>query len=238
MKIKPLTYQITENLRDQIIQGKLKPGQRIMDTDIVSELDVSRTPIREALKILETEGLITIKPRKGAFVAEITSKDAWEVYTIIAVLCALAIPMVVNRTSEADIKKLKNIFQKMEETVKEESPDINKYLHFHLKFHDTIFQIAGNGRLRQIYNNMNNHIRGFGYITFSNLEYLRSSCQRHKKILESVEVKDKEQGKRLMYDHVIEGYENFCNMLGYPENIKEMGVSYQFFFNSRLFDFR
>lgn len=213
MQIQSVVDYIFQNLRDQIILGRLKPGQRIKGIDVAFELNVSRTPIREALKILESEGLIEIKPRKGAFVAEFTAKDAWEIYTINAALYAQAIDVVTDRISEGDIKKLKNIFQKMEETVKQESPDINKYQQFHFKFHDTLFQIAGNSRLKQICQSMNNQIIRFSRISFSNSQHLLSSCQRHKEILETIEAGDKDRAKSFMYEHVMEGLENLQKML-------------------------
>jgi DNA-binding GntR family transcriptional regulator len=221
MQIQTVTYHITESLRNQIIQGKLKAGQRIMDTDIISRLDVSRTPIREALKILEAEGLITNKPRKGAFVAEYTLKDVWEVYTINAALYALAVDVAMDRISNGNIKKLKDIFQKMEEAVKEEIPDINKYQQFHFKFHDTLFQISMNARLRQICNGMNNQIKRFSRKSFSDSKHLLSSCQTHKEILQAIEIGDKSSAKELIYTHVMEGLENLQKILKDTGGIQE-----------------
>ena len=213
MGIQSVVEYISQSLRDRIIQGRLEPGQRIKETDVALALNVSRPPIREAFKVLESEGLIKIKPRKGAFVAEFTAKDAWEIYTINAALYVLAVDVGMDKISGKDIKKLKDIFQKMEETADREIPDINRYHQFHFKFHDTLFQIAGNGRLRQICHSMHNQIRRFSRMSFSNTQHLLSNCRRHKEIIETIEDGDKNLAKILTYNHVLEGLENLQKML-------------------------
>jgi DNA-binding GntR family transcriptional regulator len=108
---------VTNDLRQKIICGALSSGQKIKELEIARESNTSRLPFRESFKILESEGLITIKPRRGAFVSEITQKGIWEIYTVYAALTNLAIELSIEKVSAEDIGKLENCIKKMEEGV-------------------------------------------------------------------------------------------------------------------------
>lgn len=213
IKIQSVVTYIIRNLRNKIVQGRFKPGQKIKEIDVANNFNVSRPPIREAFKILESEGLILIKPRKGAFVAEFTLKDIWEVYTVKAALYVQAIDSAMDRITEHDFKKLESVLQNMEESVKQEPPNINKYQQFHMKLHDIIYQIAENGRLRHICRSMNNQLSRFSCLSFSNEKHLLSSLQRHKEILKAIKAGDKELAKKIIYIHAIEGLNNLKKIL-------------------------
>lgn len=209
MQLNSVVDFAAQNLRDRIVQGRLKPGMRLKEGDFAAEFDISRPPVREAFKVLEGEGLIFRKPRRGAFVAEITEKDIWEVVTIKAPLYVQAVDMAMDKFTEEMIRNLENVFGRMEESTREEPPNIKKYVQHHIRFHDIILQVAGNRRLTQICSSMNNQLSRFSYLSFSNTSHLLSSCQRHKQILEAIRDGDKELAKEVTHEHVIEGFKAF-----------------------------
>jgi DNA-binding GntR family transcriptional regulator len=208
MKLDSVVDFAARNIRQRIVQGRLEPGARLREGDFASDFDISRPPVREAFKVLEAEGLILRKPRRGAFVAEITEKDIWEVVTVKAPLYVQAVDMAMDKFTEEKIGNLQNVFGKMEDSTTKEPPDINKYVQYHQSFHDIILQVAGNGRLTQICSSMNNQLSRFNYLSFSNTRHLLSSCQRHKQILEAIKDGDKELAKKVTYEHVMEGFKN------------------------------
>jgi|MudIll2142460700_1097286.scaffolds.fasta_scaffold14467_3 DNA-binding GntR family transcriptional regulator len=208
IRIQSVVDVVTADLRHQIIRGVLTSGQRIKEVEIAREFNTSRPPVRESFKILESEGLITIRPRRGAFVSEITQKDIWEIYTVYAALTDLAIELAIEKVSTEDIGKLENCIKKMEEGVYQEPEDVDKYHKYHRIFHENILQIAENNRLMKICISLNNQTLKFSKIIFSNREYRMASFQKHKEILETIRGKNKDQAKRVSYDHVMEGMKN------------------------------
>jgi len=208
IRIQSVVDVVTADLRHQIIRGVLTSGQRIKEVEIAREFNTSRPPVRESFKILESEGLITIRPRRGAFVSEITQKDIWEIYTVYAALTDLAIELAIEKVSTEDIGKLENCIKKMEEGVYQEPEDVDKYHKYHRIFHENILQIAENNRLMKICISLNNQTLKFSKIIFSNREYRMASFQKHKEILETIRMKNKDQAKRVSYDHVMEGMKN------------------------------
>jgi len=207
MKIHSVVDVVTSDLRHKIIRGVLASGQRIKEVDIARELDTSRPPIRESFKILESEGLITIKPRKGAFVSEVTQKDIWEIYTVYAALTDLAIELAIEKISANDIVKLENCIKKMEEGL-QKPDDVENYHKYHRIFHESILQIADNNRLIKICTSLNNQTLKFSKIIYSNKEYRMASFQKHQEILDTIRRKDKDQAKRVSYQHILEGMKN------------------------------
>ena len=213
MIIQSVVDIVIKKLRNKIIRGDLKTGQRIKEVDIAREFSISRPPIREALKILESEGLITIKPRIGAFVSEITEKDIWEIYTVNAALNVQAIDFAILNLSGEDIKKLESFLKKMEESVNQEPEDIEKYRKYHRMFHEIILQVAGNNRLRQICTSMDNQTSRFSKIIFSNRDYLIASLKKHQEILEAIKKKDRDHSMKMTHEHIMEGMKNLQSIL-------------------------
>jgi DNA-binding GntR family transcriptional regulator len=208
IRIQSVVDVVTTDLRHKIIRGVLTSGQRIKEVEIAREFNTSRPPVRESFKILESEGLITIRPRRGAFVSEITPKDIWEIYTVYGALTDLAVELAIEKVSAEDIGKLESCIKKMEEGVYHEPEDVHKYHKYHRIFHENILQIAENSRLTKICISLNNQTLKFSKIIYSNKEYRMATLQKHKEILETIRMKNRDQAKRVSYDHVMEGMKN------------------------------
>ncbi|RPI99096.1 MAG: GntR family transcriptional regulator, partial [Deltaproteobacteria bacterium] len=114
----PLTLKVADFLRKAIVQGELKHGERLNELLISSKLKISRSPIREAFRILESENLVEIKSRRGAFVKTLSPKEAEESFEIISVLEQRAIRRTLNHLSPDRVKELKSIIGQLEEKLK------------------------------------------------------------------------------------------------------------------------
>lgn len=205
-------------LEDSIISGHFKPGDKIKEEMISKKLEISRPPIREALKTLETEGLVTRKPRRGVFISQINEHDIWEIYSLKAVLYKMAISIAFDKCSEQDIHKIEKTVQKMEACI--ESKEKNKrlkYQKYHDQFHDIILTISGHGRLMAINRMLHNQVKRISYESFSDEIYLRRSCNYHRKILEAVKKGDKSLAEKLMKKHILTALERHMDLSEVPD---------------------
>lgn len=208
MKIESLVDHTSKYLEDMIIKGKLRPGQRIKEKEVSSQLGISRPPVREAFKILEAEGLIKREPRRGVLVSEVTKNDIWEVYTLKIALYTLAVSLAIDRISDNGIGKLEKIVARMEVIAHDESnPDIIKYEELNNVFHETTTILAGHGRLKKMVQSLNNQIKRVSYRSFTKAGHLQSSCRYHRQILEAIKARDKILAERLTKEHIERGLE-------------------------------
>ena len=208
MKIESLVDHTSKYLEDMIIKGKLRPGQRIKEQEVSSQLGVSRPPVREAFKILEAEGLIKREPRRGVFVSEVTSNDIWEIYTLKIALYTLAVTLAIDRISDNGIGKLEKIVAQMEVIVQDDTnPDIIRYEELNNLFHETTTILAGHARLKKMVQSLNNQIKRVSYRSFTKKGHLKSSCRYHRQILEAIKARDKILAERLTKEHIVKGLE-------------------------------
>ena len=142
---KPLREVVFENMRKAIIEGVLKPGERLMEIQLSEQLGVSRTPIREAIRMLELEGLVVMLPRKGAYVANISKKDLMDILEVRVGLEGLAAYCATDRMTEDHIRILEIISKELEEAVYKN--DVETMLAKDEEFHTLIFEATGNKRL-------------------------------------------------------------------------------------------
>ena len=139
---KPLRDVVFENLREAIVEGRLKPGQRLMEVQLAEQLGVSRTPVREAIRKLELEGLVVMLPRKGAYVANMSLKDLIDVLEIRASLEGLAASLAAERITDEDIKKLESIVEEFKDGINESN--VEALLRKDVEFHECIFKSTNN----------------------------------------------------------------------------------------------
>lgn len=213
MSLMSLPKYVAQHIRNRIIKGQLQPGQRIKEQDISSELDVSTPPCREALKILEAEGLVELIPRRGAIVANITIKDIWEVYTILSALYARGVELAMENISVEYFQEIENIIRSMEECCHKDPPDIEKYIRFHDKFHDVLIRMSNNDRLSRICSGLRNQINRYSRHSYTNSLNLFSSCKRHVAVFEALKANNVEVARQLAHDHVIAGLNDLLNIL-------------------------
>jgi len=136
IKHKSLVEEIVQGLERRILEGTLKPGQRIIEGTLCKTLGVSRSPVREAFRILESKGFVTAEPRKGISVANITHQELNDINVIRANLESLATYLAVKKQNPNVLKKLKELHRQMRNAARNES--INAYFNLNLKFHETL----------------------------------------------------------------------------------------------------
>ena len=195
----PLRDVVFNTLRDAILSGKLLPGERLMENQLAEKLGVSRTPIREALRMLELENLVELVPRKGAQVLDMSEKDIRNVLEIRCSLEVLAVELACERMNEEQVKELKELGQKFVEYGQD--GDLEQAVHYDEKFHDLIFISTGNDKLIQIINNL--RIQLYRYrIAFLKGETIDVITMHHNDIINAIETHQQEAGSKAAAIHV------------------------------------
>ncbi len=196
----PLRDVVFHTLRQAILKGELEPGERLMEIRLAKKLGVSRTPIREAIRKLELEGLVIMIPRKGAEVAGITEKNLRDVLEVRRSLEELAIELAVKRMDESGITRLEEARIGFREALN--SNDMIRIAQADERFHDAIYAGTDNEKLIQLLNNLRDQMYRY------RLEYIKDTGKRqiimdeHESILNAVKTRDVELGKRAMREHI------------------------------------
>lgn len=196
----PLRDVVFHTLRRGIMQGDLKPGERLMEIKLANRLGVSRTPIREAIRMLELEGLVVMIPRKGAQVAEITEKDLKDVLEVRMGLEELAVKFACQRITEEQLDNLYHASRKFEEAVKRE--DLTELAQADVDFHDLIYKATGNERLVQLLNNIREQMYRYRVEYLKDEEIRGSLVQEHNTLLEKLSQRDLEGAKQVTQSHI------------------------------------
>ena len=196
----PLRDVVFKTLRQAILTGDLKPGERLMEIHLANKLGVSRTPIREAIRKLELEGLVTMVPRRGAQVAQITEKSMSDVLEVRRALDELAVELACLRITDEEKEKLKEACAAFEKAVVID--DIRAIAKADVAFHDIIFQSTGNARLSQLVNNLAEQMYRYRY------EYIKDEkrhdvlVNEHLKIYDSIIQGDIPSAKEAIRVHI------------------------------------
>ena len=196
----PLRDVVFNTLRQAILKGELKPGERLMEIALAEKLGVSRTPIREAMRKLELEGLVVMIPRRGAQVANITEKDLNDVLEVRITLENMAIEKACANMTDADIRKLEQAAEVFQTSTAE--GDLVKMAEADVNFHEVIYEAADNKRLMQVLNNLREQIYRY------RVEYLKEGETRdvlvkeHEELTKAIRERDVERAKQLSFQHI------------------------------------
>jgi len=197
---KPLREIVFEYLRNSILNGELEPGERLMELQLAQQLGVSRTPVREAIRKLELEGLVEMIPRKGAYVADMSIKDILDVLEVRMFLEGLAAYLAAERMSEDEIEKLKEVLKKFEEgLVTMEKEDM---IELDNKFHDMIIAGSRNNKLLQIVQGLQEQFQRFRVIYFNEYNEHQDLIKYHRAIVEAIDNRDSKQAQEYAQTHV------------------------------------
>ncbi|MDN5343968.1 MAG: hypothetical protein PWQ18_79 [Clostridia bacterium] len=202
---KPLREIVFEALREAIISGHLKAGERLMEVQLAEEMGVSRTPVREAIRKLELEGFVVMIPRKGAYVADLSTKDIADVFEIRSALEALAAGLACERITEEELDELERLLIKVAECA--ETNDLATLVGVDTQFHDILYRASRNDRLAQIINNLREQIQRFRTISMGTPGRMWETLKEHKQLVEAITARDVELAQRLAQEH-IENAEN------------------------------
>lgn len=198
--VSSLTDEIVDIIRDRILKGEYKIGEKIKENQIATEFKVSRTPIREAFKQLENEGLIDYVPNRGCFAKGFTRQDIEDIYAVRKALEIMAVEWAVSRISDQQIEALKEQSELMEFYTARKDSD--KVLELNSAYHDIIYDAAGSRFMAQILRSYKEYIEQTRKVILYEQAYLEEILQEHKVILEAIIARDAECAKAAMADHL------------------------------------
>lgn len=196
----PLRDVVFNTLREAILKGELKPGERLMELQLAAKLGVSRTPIREAIRMLEQEGLAVTIPRKGAEVAKMTEKDMEDVLQIREALDELAASIACEQITGEELEELKVTMREFEEYTK--TGDVKRIAEADVRFHDIIYQATGNPKLVNMLSNLREQMYRYRVEYLKDVRNYPILVKEHSQIAEGLSRKDKEKVTEAMHNHV------------------------------------
>jgi len=196
----PLREVVFNNLRDAILKGTLKPGERLLENQLADKLGVSRTPVREALRMLEQENLVILIPRKGAQVLNISADDIKNIMEIRSSLEVLAMKYACKNMSEEKIAELKKYNAEVEDAFERE--DYQAVADSDVNFHNIITEAANNDMLCVLINNIRTRAYRFRMAYLEVYETKEAVIEHHRKIVEAIENHWEEKGVAIMAEHI------------------------------------
>ncbi len=191
-----LREKILENIRDAIVAGTLKAGSRVSEPELAERYGISRTPIREAFRQLESEGYLTVIPRRGAVVSEFSPRDVEEFYAIKSIMEGYAARRACENLSEKDLDRLQAINDKLAELAK--TGDIKNFFKVHNGFHELFIKAADNEKLRELIAGLVTKFQRLRFTSLSLPGRMAISVQEHEKIIDAFRKKDADLAETLV----------------------------------------
>lgn len=181
---RPLRVLVYEELKMRILKGEIAPGQRLMEVETSEELGVSRTPVREAIKKLEKEGLVVVEPRKGTYAAQISDSDLIEILEVRESLEALAAQYAVKRMKQAQKEKLNSVANKYKKAVEEGK--LPAMIKFDTEFHRILVEGSNNKTLINLIEQLQELLLRFRYLYYDNAKRAEQNPPEHQRIVDAV----------------------------------------------------
>ena len=203
-----LRERIVEFVKDAIIKGRLKPGGRVPESELAEMFGISRTPIREAFRQLESEGFITFTPRKGAIVSPITDKDVIEFYAIKGLLEGYAAKMACCKISDKEIRRMEDLNSQMTKCA--ERNDVKNFFKLDNQLHDVFLKICGNDKLYNLIHVLVQQFERFRRTSLSLSGRMWSSVKQHNEIIEAFKKRDVDLVERLVKANAEKGGEQLA----------------------------
>lgn len=196
----PLSTDLFNRIKEDILSGKLKKDQKLVEQSICDEYKVSRTPVREALLQLEMEGLVEMVPNRGAFVLGLTARDMDDMFILRKIYEVQAVRWAIQRITDEEMAQLEETFDFMEfYTLKN---DVEKMLNINVNFHQTIYKASHNRMLAHLLSSYQAYIRHGRRELEEKEEYLQAVLSEHRNIFKAFVDKDEEAGVRAMEIHM------------------------------------
>lgn len=202
----PLRDKVFNKLRDDILSGKYKVNEELKEVALGNTLGVSRTPVREALRQLELEGLVTIIPNKGAYVKGITEEDIHDIFVIRTYLEGLCAKWACRYATQDELDSLDEII-----CLAEFNATKNKYeqmAELDSRFHQTLYDACGSKMLRHVLRDFHQYVESVRKQTLSRSERACAAIEEHKGILEAIKNRDEELAEELSNEHILTTMEN------------------------------
>jgi DNA-binding GntR family transcriptional regulator len=196
-----LFEEVDERIRQRIFSRELKPGERIDEQALARDFGISRTPLREALKVLQNEGLVKLVPRRGCFVAKLTERDLNEIYDMVGLLEGACAARAATLATPADIVRLQRITQRMAQAAAERN--YKRYFDANLAAHEAVQEIAGNHWQKNVIQYLRSMCRLSPYVSVGKIPgRLEESLREHEELLAAIEAHDGARAEAAMRRHI------------------------------------
>lgn len=197
---RPLHEEATDRLRDLIVQGRLTPGARLNERLLTAQLGVSRTPLREAFKVLATEGLVELLPNRGAIVSQIDAERLAETLAVMGALEALAGELACRNATDAQLNEIRALHYEM--LAYHARGDLAGYFKFNQAIHLKLVKYSGNAMLYNVYRQLNSNVRRARYMANLSKERWDAAVHEHEEILAALGARDVKRIKALLTEHL------------------------------------
>jgi len=205
-----LYQEVAERLRQRIFAHELKPGDWIDEKKLAEQYGISRTPLREALKVLASEGLVDLKPRRGCYVIEISRQDIDDIFPLMAMLEGRCARDAVRRAKAGDIEALNDIHERLESAARDGR--IDAFFEANQEFHYRIQELAGNRRLLAVIQDLRKVLKLCRLHSLSIEGRLQQSLEEHRAIMAAFKAGDAGKAEKMMHDHLLSGHEALLKM--------------------------
>ncbi|MEX0707342.1 MAG: GntR family transcriptional regulator [Woeseia sp.] len=208
---KPLHSEVAERLRSLIVQGELAPGDRLNERVLAERFNISRTPLREAIKILALEGLVRLLPNRGAEVTQLTRSNVEDMFQVVGALEALAGELACQRASDDDIAEIRRLHNEM--WARFEAGDRAEYFTLNQRIHAKIVDCAGNAELSAIYRNLAQRLHRARYMANFSKDRWSHAMQEHEEILDAIASRDSARLNSILKSHLQNKFDAIKNWL-------------------------
>jgi DNA-binding GntR family transcriptional regulator len=202
---RPLYEDVADKLREQIFSKKLLPGSWLDEQSLADQFGISRTPMREAIKVLASEGLVTIKMRRGAYVTEVFRSDLEQIFTILSLLEGQAAKEAATKATEAQLNLLDHLHHRLETAAADR--DIEQFFEINVKFHELIQEIAGNRWMNGVIADLRKVLKLHRRDSLTSTGRLQNSLLEHREILRALLKRDEGAAESAMQKHLANGLE-------------------------------
>ena len=207
LKPRALYEEVAELLRQRIFKRELEPGSWIDELKIAADYGISRTPLREALKVLATEGLVTMKVRRGAYVTEVSEQDLHEVYHLLALLESDAAGVVAERASAQQIEELQTLHKQLEASAKPGKVDRERFFEINERFHLRLLEIANNRWRDQMVLDLRKVMKLNRHNSLLKAGRIQESLAEHRALMAALTARDASTTVMRMREHFQSGLE-------------------------------
>lgn len=198
-----LYEEVAELLRQRIFRRELEPGSWIDEVKIAQEYGISRTPLREALKVLAAEGLVTMKVRRGAYVTEVSEQDLAEVYHLLSLLESDAAAVVAQQATDGQLRELQELHKQLESAVKQR----DKFFALNERFHMRLLEIAGNRWRNQMVADLRKVMKLHRHNSLLKSGRIEESLAEHRQVMQALEKRSPSAAMQKMQQHFRNGLE-------------------------------
>jgi DNA-binding GntR family transcriptional regulator len=219
-----LAKQVVREVRLQIFSGALKPGERVVESDVAKAMGISRGPVREAFAELEKEGLIITHLRKGTYVKSFAIKDIEEIYTLRAMLEGFAVTLALDRLQEQDLEYLRDILNQITEMA--EKKDVIEVARLNMQFHQKILELSDHKRLFDTWQGLLTQTQMLSAMTTEYYTSLIDIRKSHEILLNALITRDKDHSKKCFENHILKSMKEliaYLKAMQEQEPAKEAG---------------